>query len=197
MLSDTILMCSIPGPVTLTMQLLGANSGEAFKRRDVLNLSTKAILAFSKALGDAGLDLLVLTEEGLPVLDETLLKELRRCYSPIRNTAKFYDMFPLLIVKQFMMENVESLGEIIDNLILPAHYGVKGLLGSARRSFALPVGVLEKEPEEIEAFLKETSIGTCSSAPFFLLTTDREVPQSINKEFMIRGIQLVKEFVRR
>jgi hypothetical protein len=197
LLSDTILMCSISGPLTLAVQLLGTNPRQAFERRDVLNLSIKAILAFSKALGDVGVDLLLFTEEELPVLDEILLKELRRCYSPIWNTAKFYDMFPLLTVKEFMMENIEPLGRIIDNLVLPAHYALKGLQAPARRSFALPVEVLEKEPDEIEAFLRETSIGTGSSRSFFLLTTDNEVPKSINKELMIRGIQIVKQFVRR
>jgi hypothetical protein len=198
LLSETILMCSICGPLTLARQLLGSNPRQAFDRRDILNLSTKAILAFSKALGDAGIDLLLLTEEELPALDEPLLKELRRCYSPIWNTAKFYDMFPLLTVRQFMIENVEPLGRIVDGVVLPVEYTLQDSLGATRRSFALPVAILEKESDEIEAYLTKSSIGGNSkAASFFLLTTENEIPKSINKEFMIRGIQTVKEFIKR
>jgi hypothetical protein len=198
LLPDAILMCSISGPLTLARQLAGLGPVEALDHRDLLGQATKAILAFSKALGDVGIDLLLFSEEELPPLDERPLKELRRCYSPIWNTAKFYNISPLLMIERFSMDNLGPLSTILDGLVLPAAASFEKLEQLTRHSFALPVSLLEKEPEEIEAFLSRSAIEvTAKSSSFFLLTTDREVPTTINKEFMIRGVQTVRDYLKK
>ena len=198
LLPDTILMCSVSGPLTLARQLAGISPLEVFDHRDLLGQATKAILAFSKALGNVGIDLLLFSEEELPPLDERSLKALRRCYSPIWNTAKFYNISPLLTVERFSVQNVGPLSTIVDGLVLPATGSFEKLEQLTRRSFALPVSLLEQEPEKIEAFLSRSAIGGTAKFPsFFLLTTDSEVPKTINKEFMIRGVQTVRDFLKR
>jgi hypothetical protein len=148
-------------------------------------------LTFAKALGDAGIDSLIITEKALPPLEDETAKVLARSYAPIWNTAKFYDLSPLLMIEQFAPENAARLRRIVDGLVFPADAPPESRGKVKRLSLSLPVSLLEQSPGEIESFLQERAIAVASKV--FLVTTDREVPQSINKELMIRGIQTVRD----
>lgn len=198
LLPDSILMCLLSGPLTLARQLTGLSPAEVLDHPDILSLTTKAILAFSKALGDVGIDLLLFSEEDLPPLDEQKLREVRRCYSPIWNTAKFYEVFPLLMVEKFSPQHVGSLSKIVDGLVFPIDHLPEKLERSHKTSLTFPVSLLEKEPKEIESFLaKNNTLRALQSRSVFLFTTDSEVPTSINKEFMIRGIQMISDILKK
>jgi hypothetical protein len=67
-----------------------------------------------------------------------------------------------------------------------------------RRSFALPVSLIQKESEEIHFFLSSSGIkNALESSQLFLVTTESEVHERVNKEFMIRGIETIRDFLKR
>ena len=198
LLPDKILMGVVTGPLTLAKQLTGLSNSHLLHQPDLLDMAAKATLAFSKALGDAGIDLLVVSEETLPPLDEQALKVLNRCYSPIWNTAKFYEIFPLLMVDQFLSETAGPLKKIHDGVVLSADIFSGTWKEFKRISFALPVSLLEKEQREIESFLTKNGVlSALESSRLFLVTTKSEVPRDINKQFMIRGIRTIRDFLKK
>lgn len=104
LLPDTVLVGTMPGPVTLARQLAGPGAGgpdsgdstpgEGLER---VRVAAKACLAYAKALGDAGLDLLLVREEALLVpTDGVSAGDIARLYSSIWNTARFYGLTALL-----------------------------------------------------------------------------------------------------
>jgi hypothetical protein len=198
LLPESMLMGVVTGPLTLAGQLSGLTGVELLGRPEMLGLAAKASLTFAKALGDAGIDILIILENAVPPLTEEAARVVGRCYSPIWNTAKFYDLASLLMVEEFHLESTDRLRPLVDGLILPAASG-PDLWGKVKRhSFSLPVSLLEREPEDIEFFLKESAIaGSLESAQLFLVTTEREVPRAINKELMIRGIETIRDFLKR
>jgi hypothetical protein len=198
LLPESMLIGLVTGPLTLAGQLSGLTSLELLSCPDFLALATKASLTFAKALGDAGTDILIIWEQAVPLPTDEAVKGLSRCYAPIWNTAKFYDVAPLLMVDEFEPKNTNRLRRLVDGLIFPADTDAEHWNKVKRRSFAVPVSLLEKEPWEIESFLTESGIaGSLASGQLFLVTTDHEVPETINKEFMIRGIETIRDFVRR
>ena len=55
-----------------------------------------------------------------------------------------------------------------------------------------------KEQDEIESFLSEGGIlDALNSSRLLLVTTDQEVPETIHKEYMIRGITVVRDFLNK
>ncbi len=198
LLPDSILMCLLPGPLTLARQLTGFSPTDVFSRPDLMGVATKAILAFSKALGDAGIDMLLFSEEDLPALDEEKLRDLRRCYGPIWNTAKFYEAFPLLMMEHFAMEHAVLLRKIMDGLVYPVDHIPEKLDRASKMSLSFPVSLLESDTEEIESLLsKEHILQALHSRAILLFTTDDEVPATIHKEHMIRGIQAIHEVLKK
>jgi hypothetical protein len=198
LLPDSILLCLVPGPVTLASQLIGRPSVELLNHREILEMAAKASLILTKALGDGGIDIVVIREETLPLLDEETTKILSRCYAPIWNTAEFYDLSPLLMIGEFLPENTDRLHKLVDSIVFPADNVPETLHKAKKLSFALPVSLLEKDHEEIEAFLAKKGISDAAEASrLFLVTTDHEVPKSIHKEFMIKGIQTIRDLLKK
>ncbi|MFH0957381.1 MAG: hypothetical protein V1897_01625, partial [Pseudomonadota bacterium] len=67
-----------------------------------------------------------------------------------------------------------------------------------KRSFSVPVDLIEKEREEIESFLTTSAVKeSLDSSRLFLVTTDNEILDNVNKEFMIRGIETIRDFVKK
>lgn len=191
LLPESILVGLAPGPISVAHQLSGLAVPELLERPEFLGFATKASLTYAKALGDAGIDSLIITEKVLPPLEDETAKVITRSYAPIWNTAKFYDLFPLLMVEQFAPEDAARLQRFVDGLVFPAEAPPESRGKVKRLSLSLPVSLLEQSPGEIESFLREREIA--GGAKVFLVTTDREVPQSINKELMIRGIHTVRD----
>ena len=134
----------------------------------------------------------------MPVLDDKTVKILSRCYTPIWNTAKFYDISSLLMIEEFIHENIDRLHKLSDGIIYPTDNVPKLLPKAKRLSFALPVSLLGKEHEEIETFLSQNGISAAAQASrLFIVTTESEVPSDINKEFMIRGIQTIRDLLKK
>lgn len=197
LLPDLILVGMTAGPLTLARQLTGLAIPELMSQLDLLGITSKAILTFVKALGDAGIDLLVISEDSLPPLDEQTVNLVARFYSPLRNTAKFYDLPFLLKVEEFLPEYADPLRKIVDGLIFPADAPSESWQKFKRTSFALPVSILEKERGEIDAYLAGTSVfDALRSSRLLLVTTENEVAGNLNKELMIRGIQTIRDFLR-
>jgi hypothetical protein len=196
LLPDTIIMGFTPGPLKLACQLSGLAVGEAINQKSLMGCTSKATLDFSKALGDAGIDVLVVLENRFPPLDGQTEKDLARYYTPLWNTAKFYGHSAFLLLEQFSIENVDPLRRIVDGLILPAERAADIRQKFKKVSFSLPVSLLEKEEQEIESFLSQSGILSASEASqMFLLTTAGEIPGDIHKEYMIRGIHKIRDLV--
>lgn len=196
LLPNTLLLNIIPGPVTLTAQLAGMTAEEACQDPELLGKSTRAVVTFTKTLGDAGADMLVVHENVLPQLDHEVLKRLRRCYAPLWNTAKFYDLSPLLMLGQWDPENADQLGKIVDEIIFPAGSLPDNKRNSKRLSLSLPASLLTKGPQEIQNFLEQQEIlNIARESRLFFLSTDVEIPSDIHKESLIRGIQTIKDTI--
>ena len=154
------------------------------------------LVTFTKALGDAGADMLVVHENILPQLDNEVVKRLRSCYAPLWNTAKFYDLSPLLMLGQWHPENTDQLGKIVDEIIFPVGSLPDNKRNTKRLSLSLPVSLLEKDPKEIQNFLEQQEIlNIARESRLFLLSTDVEIPSDIHKESLIRGIQTIKDII--
>ena len=74
LLPDTILLCLLPGPLTLASQLTGKETSELLNQGNFINLVSKATLSMTKALGDAGIDLIIFQEKTMPLLNENTIK---------------------------------------------------------------------------------------------------------------------------
>lgn len=198
LLPDTIIMGVVPGPVKLASQITGLSSGDLISEQDLLVQTTKATLTFARALGETGIDMLMVREDALPLIDSKSLRLLTRCYSPLWNTAKYYGFHAFLMPGELLTENVAPLKKIVDGIIFPAGTDPETWQKFKKISFSLPVSLLEKEQDEIESFLSEGGIlDALNSSRLLLVTTDKEVPETIHKEYMIRGIRVVRDFLNK
>jgi len=197
LLPDLILVGYVTGPLTLASYLTGVSPSEVLQQKDYLRVTSKAVLNYVKVLGDAGIDGILFSEESFPHLDEKASKMLRRCYSPIWNTAKFYETFPLLMVENLLPENTAFINKIVDGVVLRESTDLENSEKGKPVSFSLPVSLFEEEPAAIASFLTGSGISTAVKAhSLFLVTTDTEIPKHIHKEFMIRGIKTVRDFLK-
>ncbi len=198
LLPESILVGLVTGPLTLSGQLTGMPAHEILERPELLTAAAKASLTLTKAISETGVDILIVHETEIPLQKSDAGKVIGRSYAPIWNTAKFYDVLPLLMVERFPTEDAAALGRAVDGLLYPA-----GALGSLAKkpkklSLTLPVELLESGPDEIEAFLTRGEFAAVlQSAKVFLVTTDREVPETVNKERMIRSVQTIRDTLAR
>lgn len=198
LLPECVIVGLVTGPLTLAGQLSGRKGSAVFEYSDLLGSASKASLIFSKALGETGIDVLMMYEKSFPLLDDNSAKAIAKLYAPIWNTAKFYDIKSLLMVEEFLPENMPLLRRVTEGLVFPLELTSDSWQKVRKPSLSLPFSLLEKEPNEIESFLKNFRVlNESESSNFFMLTTDSEVPASINKEFMIRGIQTIRDLLKR
>jgi len=161
---------------------------------EFLSLTTKAILTFLRAMGETGIDMVAVREDAVTPIDAKFLTVLNRCYSPLWNTAKFYGMHALLMPEQFAPENAALYKKMVNKVIFPVGTKPETLEKFRKPSFSVPHTLLEKDPDEIESFLLGSGIiESLESKSLFLLTTDEEVPETIDKERMIVGIKKIKD----
>jgi hypothetical protein len=197
LLPDSLLLTVIPGPVTLACQLTGMLATDVLNRNDLLEISAKASLLLTKAMGDAGVDLLMIREKTLPLSDEVGIKKLSRCFAPLWNTAKFYDLSPLLVIEDLKAEKFDLASKLSGSFVIPADQLSISAPKGRKVSLSLPVALLEKEAGQIESFLlSKLVIAGSAPPPLFLLTTDGEIPSEMNREKMIRGIQTARDFLK-
>ncbi len=198
LLPESILVGLVTGPLTLCSQLTGMPVPEVLERPELLSAAGKASLTLAKAIGDTGVDILIVHETEVPLQKKDAGKVIARSYAPIWNTAKFYDILPLLMVEQFPTDDAAVLGRAVEGVLYPA--GALAALAKKPKklSLTLPVELLESGPEEIEAFLTQgETAAALQSAKVLLVTTDREVPETVNKERMIRGVQTIRDILAR
>jgi len=196
LLPEAILVGMITGPIKLLAQLTG-ESGEALVQRpERLATAGRATLTFAKALGEAGIDILIVLDEQIPSLTDQYVKTVSRCYTPIWNTAKFYEVVPLLMLEDFPAQDTTRFAPVVDGVVVPID-AVQSRKRGRNLSVSLPVSLLEEKPEAIERALVGTAIfDDLVSEKLFLVTTEGEIPPHINKEHMIRGIQTIRDFLR-
>lgn len=196
LLPDCILAARITGPVTLARELIGCEPAELIEHPDLLNQTAKGALAMVKAIGDVGIDILFVREEALPEVTPQTEKILKRCYSALWNTAKFYQIVPLLELEILSPVETPILSSIVDGLVIPSEIPPHTRGGRRKLCLSLPVPLLEEEPAKIRAYLeKHETLPGNDAKKIFLLTTSEEIPENIHKEHMIRGIQTVKQFL--
>ena len=83
LLPDCLLAYVLTGPVTLARQLSGRGPAELLQGPDLLSDTTKGSLSVAKAMGDAGIDLLLVWEESLPELTPETKKILEPLLQPL------------------------------------------------------------------------------------------------------------------
>jgi hypothetical protein len=196
LMPDTIAVGVMPGPVKLACQLIGCSPEEVFDNQELLALTIKATLTFIHALGETGIDLLFIRENKLQFTDTKSPKGLNRCYSPLLNLASHYSLKAFLMPNELSNKNVSQLKETVDRLIFPASTDTEKLKAIRHQSFSIPTTLLEKAPKDIELYLSQSGIlDALKSSRLFLVTTDQDIPMTINKRLMIRGIQTIRDFM--
>lgn len=195
LLPDAILVGMIAGPVKLLAQLTDESGEGLLQRPERLASAGRAALTLAKAMGEAGIDILIVLDEQIPSLSDQGVKMVSRSYTPIWNTAKFYDVSPLLMIENFSLEDSIRFTSTIDCAIASID-AIPLMKRGKKLSFSLPVSVLEADPKEIETTLSATGIfNDLPSAKLFLVTTQGEIPPQIDKERMIRGVQTIRDFI--
>jgi|TARA_B100001079_G_C16387313_1_gene505060 hypothetical protein len=204
LLPETLFLSVIPGPVTLACRLTGQTVGGVCADSKLLGTASKAVLVMTKALGDAGIDLLIVHEDALPPLNKAensqvdISKILRRSYTPIWNTAKFYELSPMLMLKEWLPENEEILHKLVKDIVYPANKLPTNQSHAKSLAVSIPTALLEKSPEEIHEFLDIHGVSSLiADSKLFLLTTDSEIPPDIHKEHMIRGIKVLRDVLKK
>lgn len=196
LLPETVLLGSVPGPITVATQISGYPVTEVLGSEDLMRTASRASLAFAKATGDAGADILVVRETEIPKLDPQSAKLLSRSLVPIWNTAKFYDLAPLLMVDCHTPENVPFLQRLVDMVCVPIERLTELPKPPRRLSLSLPVDLLVREPEEITSILADAVRSAEERGTrLFLLTTQTEIPNTIDKELMIRGVRAINDYL--
>ncbi|WP_300458813.1 hypothetical protein [Desulfobacula sp.] len=198
LLPETLLKVAVMGPWTLANRLTNLSVEALINHPQVMSLTSKAVLNFVKAMGETGIDLLIIHEMQVPAMNgnDQAKKLLKRFYSPSYNTAKFYDVDTYMMIRELSFPEATILNKAVNGLILPSEMGIEALASFKKISVAIPVSLLEKEPDEIEAYLIKTGIQEAAKeSRLQLLTTSSQIPGTINKEFMIRGIQTIRETI--
>jgi hypothetical protein len=196
LMPDSIVLAVMAGPVKLASQLTGLSAEEMLQHPNFLSLTTKAILAFLRAMGETGIDMVVICEDTVGPIDAKFSTVLNRCYSPLWNTAKFYGVHALLMPEQFAPENGALYKKMINKVIFPTGTSPEAFEKFRKPSFSIPCSLLEKGMDEIESFLLNSDIMKfLESKKLFLVTTDHEVPGDIDKEKMIEGIKKIKNIL--
>jgi len=226
LLPDTVLVGTMPGPVTLAEQTAAPGlSGSASvpsgsvpgEDLDLLRVAAKACLAYAKALGEAGLDVLLVRENRLLVPGDGLSSgDIGRLYSSIWNTARFYGMAALLAIGE---ESAPDAGEtlpvppshsaagllplagVVDGLVAPpaSLEEWRGALGKGlrRTGVALPAHLPGESADAIGAYLRGHAIAErVRDGRLFLVTTDGEVPPDVDRAALIAGIETIRDHVR-
>jgi hypothetical protein len=193
MLRDVILMATITGPFTLGRHL-GGSTAEG-PNREALDLAARATLNLTRSFGEAGLDIPLFREtEFLDRTDEGM-RTLQSVYSPIWNTAKFYDMHPMLFVKNVEPERVPSMFEVAD-CVITKNLDVLTEPAVRKVGYAVPVESLVDRSEAIRSRLeRDLPRERLESGRVVLITTDDEIPLNIEKEALIKGIKTIQSYI--
>ena len=196
LMPESILLAVFAGPVKLASQLTGLPPEQMLEHPDFLSLTTKAVLTFLRAMGETGIDMVAIREDAIAPIDTKFSTVLNRCYSPLWNTAKFYGIHALLMPEQFAPENGALYRKMVNKVIFPTGTPPEALNKFRKPSFSIPCSLLEKTPDAIESFLINSDIiESLKSKKLFMLTTDQEVPGSIDKERMIEGMKKIKDIL--
>jgi len=197
LMPDTLLKVIVMGPWTLASLWTNLSVEELLNHPRVMNLASKAVLSFVKAMGDTGVDILMITEKQVPAVNDQSKNILKRFYSPSYNTAKFYNIAAYVMIEKLSFSEARLLNKIINGLIIPSELGIDAIKSFKKVSVAIPVSLLEQEPDEIEKYFITTGIHEAAKGSRLqLLTTCSEIPETLNKEFMIRGIQKIQEIIQ-
>ena len=192
MLRDVILMATITGPFTIARYL----SGQAFGKlnREILDLAATATLNLTRSYGEGGLDILLVREEEFPEYTDDVIRTLKNLYSPIWNTAKFYEMQPALLGKNIRPESIPSISEVADCVITRNPNILTETV--SKIGYAVPVASLLKPPPAIRSSLeRDLPPGQLQSGKILLVTTDDEIPPNIDKEALINGIETIQNYI--
>ncbi len=194
MVRDSILLVTVTGPITIASLLSGRKISELSE--DLLALSSKAVLNLVRSYGEVGLDIVLMVEEEFPELTDETTQKLRKLYSPIWNSVKFYEMHPVLMIKKMKPSELPSVASIADCLAMRDRSILADTL-LTRSAYAIPVQSLTQTSEVFRTQLKNhLPPETIKSGKIFLVTTDQEIPPEFDKETLISGIRTVQDYIR-
>lgn len=218
LLPDSVLVGTMPGPVTLARQLAGPGSSELTSQTlEHVRSAAKACLAYAKALGDAGLDVLLVREEDLLVPTEGVSAgDIARLYSSIWNTARFYGLAALLAIggtgvptdgdgaeeaRARVAAGLLPLAGVVDGVAAPPALmeACSDVLatGFKRIGLALPADLPAKPADVIDRYLRGYAVAErVRDGRLFLVTTDGEVPPDVDREALIVGLKTIRDHVR-
>ncbi|MHB9150816.1 MAG: hypothetical protein ACYC33_12215 [Thermoleophilia bacterium] len=218
LLPDTVLVGTMPGPVTLARHLSGTRSSEETPA-EILERArgaAKACLAYAKTLGDAGLDVLLVREEDLLVPGEDISAgDIARLYSSIWNTARFYGLAAMLTLGGGVARDADdaasaprthaaaalmALAPVVDGVVAPPALLEEcrdALKGFKRIGLALPADLPARPADVIGAYLREYAVADqVRDGRLFLLTTEGEVSPDVDRAALIVGLETIRDHVK-
>ncbi len=186
------------GPFTLASKILNEESTvDLYKNQEILDIASSLTLSLTRLYGEAGLDLIIYIEKTLPKLKKDNVDGILDIYSPIWNSAKFYEMNPTLMLKDVTDEHLQGL-VYFDSIIVNDHKFLKKFSKVDRIAFSIPVDIFTIDLPEIFNVLEKYMPSSIwkSRRPFFV-TTSEEIPYHVDPKNLIDGIKAVKEFLKR
>ncbi len=218
LLPETVLVATMPGPVTLARHLSGTRASEETPAEVLERVrgAAKACLAYAKTLGDAGLDVLLVREEELLVPAEGVSAgDIARLYSSIWNTARFYGLTAMLALGEEVARDgddaasapwahttaaLRALAPVVDGVVAPPPLLEEcrdALKGFKRIGLALPADLPARPADVISAYLREYAVADqVRHGRLFLVTTEGEVPLDVDRAALIVGLETIRDHLK-
>jgi hypothetical protein len=209
LVKDQAIVSSITGPFTLSSYLWGEGFLEEFDLSfkpfdDLLDAAGSVALRLARAFCEAGLDILLITEEKIPKLNTRILEEkIYGILKTICNVAKYYEVLPILMVRDTMEEKqLESLFRSASDCFVFCDMtdfdALENLAMKANKSFAVPVPLhifgMNKE-RAIEELNRLVPKGLRNYSRCALVTTQWEIPFNSDLKSLNENIKTLLDLV--
>jgi uroporphyrinogen decarboxylase len=184
----------VTGPLSLTRSLIGefevasGLNGQRSENQKALSLSSEFLKRYVKDLCESGIDAVFFREEITGISSLANLALVKDIYATLFNIIRYYNGFPLLVVRNFELEGITKLHELLkpSGLVLCGNKlcedslrYLKKLAESLSICFGLPIPISDQmESGEMLGLLHDFILK--SQARGFFYTTDGEISPNID-----------------
>jgi len=211
LVKDQAIVSSVTGPFTLSSNLWGEGFIEEFNIRfrpfaNLLDVAGSIALRLARAFCEAGVNMLLITEEKIPELSAGIFEEkLYGILKPICNVARYYETLPVLMIRGRMDE--EWLGYFFHSAPDCFVFGdvtdfdaLEDLATKAGKSFAIPVPlyIFGMDKGAVNQELKKlVPKGVQSYTRCALVTTQWEIPYDADLKSLNENVKTLIDVISR
>jgi hypothetical protein len=202
---DSLLMAGVSGPFTLAARLTGLLGQDPLTREDLpdsaLEVANSTIMHISKAFAEAGVNLVFLREEILPILREQTAEEWTSMLAPTLNIIRFYEALPVLQIandRAFAGNSEVALQLARDCIVCPTLEALRNLAAekhgdtrSAKLGVGLPAAALQQDQHSGTSFDRSLGQVIRDLRPA-IVTTAEDVPPTTD----LKRLAAISEVVR-